>query len=75
MALRMRLIRGGAHKAAIRFRPPAYKGGIKIWPASAKEGQLLCPLAGLLGPMALRPRAHAGVPPLPLALRGGSLLY
>ena len=33
------------------------------------------PLAGLLGPMALRPRAHAGVPPLPLVLRGGSSLH
>jgi hypothetical protein len=33
------------------------------------------PLAGLLGPMALRPRAHIGVPPTSLALRGGSLLY
>jgi hypothetical protein len=33
------------------------------------------PLAGLLGPMALRPRAHVGVPPPALALRGGSPLH
>jgi len=37
--------------------------------------QGLCPLAGLLGPMALRPRAHVGVPPLSLVLPGGSRLH
>jgi hypothetical protein len=37
--------------------------------------QGLCPLLPSLGPMALRSQAHAGVPPLSLALRGGSLLY
>jgi hypothetical protein len=39
----------------------------------ADQGAL--PLAGLLGPTALRPRAHVDEPPLSLALRGGSRLY
>jgi hypothetical protein len=33
--------------------------------------QGLCPLLPSLGPMALRSQAHAGVPPLSVALRGG----